>query len=194
MKRLSGQRIEPEADGLTHAHIVPVTFSDTNCEIHLRWVEYLCDRASGLYLVSRPVIRQRHAAEEESSRCIHVSLDGDESVHRGDDVHAVEVLLRLVHGELRLVKFFLRKKNRGLARGMMRFNVVLQLGQNPLCLLKGKIVFLPIDFADEFVLLDIEFGAANVVSGLEKCNFVFGCLDLRVGVSFCDLLLSLEKL
>ena len=154
MKRLSGQRIEPEADGLTHAHIVPVTFSDTNCEIHLRWVQYLCDRASGLHLVSRPVIRQGHAAEEESARCIHVALNGDESVHGGDDVHAVEVLLRLIHGELRLIQFFLRKKNRGLARGMMRFNVVFQLGQHSVCLLKGKIIFLPIDLADESVTAD----------------------------------------
>ena len=107
-------------------------------------------------------------------------------------MHLVDVLLRLIHRQLRFVPFFLGKIDCGLAGCGVRLDVLFKLRQNPRCLFQGELVFLGIDRAHQFIFLDIQFRPPHVVTGFEQRHLVLRGQNRGISLCLGDFLLRLQ--
>src|SRR5437016_8548313 len=63
------------------------------------------DGTSRIGLVADVIVRERHPIHKKSTRRIPVAVNDHETVNRCGDVHVLDVLFRLLHGESSLVTF-----------------------------------------------------------------------------------------
>jgi len=68
-------------------------------------VDNFRDGASRIDLIADVIVRERHPIHEKSTRRILVAVNHDKTVDWSGDVHVLDVLFRLLHGESRLVTF-----------------------------------------------------------------------------------------
>ena len=134
MENLPRQSIKLDFNRLTRIDVAALQFTHFGREFHFARINYLRNRAPRLGLVAYVVIGKRRATEEEPSGGVHVLLDCDQTVHGRSHAHLLDVLLRLVQGELRLIPLLLRKVDACLAGSGMRFYILFELSQGPRCL------------------------------------------------------------
>src|SRR2546423_1893122 len=82
-----------------------VGFAYLRSDFQVRDVDDFRDGTSRIGLVADVIVRERHPIHEKSTRRIPVSVNDHETVNRCGDVHVLDVLFRLLHGESSLVTF-----------------------------------------------------------------------------------------
>src|SRR5260370_5909498 len=107
-------RIDFYLSGLAGLKVGAVGFAYLRSDFQVRDVDDFRDGTSRIGLVADVIVRERHPIHEKSTRRIPVAVDDDETVNRGGDVHVLDVLFRLLHGESSLVTFLFANGKRGL--------------------------------------------------------------------------------
>ncbi len=120
-------------------------------------------------------------------------MDDHEAVNGRGDMHFLDVLLCLLHGEPCFVPFLFTDGKRRLVRGAVRLNVLLKLGQRALGFIQGKQVLLRINGAHQFVLGHFELRAAHRILCFQQRGLIFRRLDVGVCLGFYNLLLRLQQ-
>src|SRR5882762_36442 len=108
---LAQERIKLDLGRLANFDVVTLTFADPGGHFHLTGIDYLRNGASRPHLVPGPIVRHRHPLPH----LIHagVFFNGHQTVHGCGDEHLLDVLLRLIHSQLRLVLLLLGQPDRG---------------------------------------------------------------------------------
>src|SRR5213080_4182052 len=104
-KGFTGKRIDFYLNGLAGLKVGAVGFAYLRSDFQVRDVDDFRDGTSRIGLVANVIVRERHPIHEKSTRRIPVAVDDHETVNRCGDVHILDVLFGLLHGESSLVTF-----------------------------------------------------------------------------------------
>ena len=177
--------------GLPGLEIGAIRLSDLRRNLQMRAVNHFRNRTSGIHLIPDVIIRQRHPIHKESARGIAVAVNDHQPIDRRRDPHVLDVQLRVIHRQMRLVMFFLADRQRRIIRSAVRLDVLFQLRQSALGFFEREKVFLRVDRADQFILADLEFRFAHRVLCFQQCRLVFRRLHRGICLGFDDLLIGL---
>src|SRR5690349_4476546 len=159
-----GQWVDLNVYRLTRFEVAVIGFSHLCIDFQMRHINDFSNGAARIHLIAYVIIR-KSLAEEHAARGIEVGMDNHQTVNRGDDGHVLDILFGLIHGQARLVAFFLADGQGSFVGGAVRADVLLELCQGALGFLQRKVIFLRVDFAYEFVLADFQLSLADLVLG-----------------------------
>ena len=170
---------------LAFLQVGPIQFPDLGPHFHLRKVQNVCHRHAGLQGIPLAYVRHLLSEVEHAGAVLldgYQAGDGRQGLADSDALHLAlhvdqaAIALLLQHGKLRI-----RLRLAGL-------DVALQFDQRALLLLQIEQVLLGVDLRQDGVALHVEFGAADVVPGLEQRYSVLALRDGQVRLSLLDLL------
>src|SRR5689334_1982829 len=156
----------------------------------MRHINHLPNGAARIHLVTYVIVREG-LTEEKAASGIEIGVDDHQTVNRGGDRHVLNILFGLIHGQARLVAFFLADSQRRFVGGAVRANILFKLRKGALGLIQRKNILLRVDFAQQLVFADFQLGTAHGVLGFQQRGLVFGGLHGSVGLGLGDFLFRL---
>ena len=191
-ERFAGQHVDLHLRRLAGLQVVAIDLVDLRAQLHPPGFDDVGDRPSGKRGVPLAVLRQDHPREKHV-RDVAVLFHRNDAVHGGLEHEAVDLRVRTLDGEPRLVARFFLHRQRRLVRRRARLDVLLELLQPPLRFLEREHVLLRVDLADELIRRDVELRAPHVVPGRQQVDLILRRLHGAVRLGLDDLLLGLGE-
>ncbi len=191
VEQFSRHSVDANLDRLADLHIYTVAFIYLCGDLHLVHVDDVRNGAAGVDLVALLILGEGHSTEKDPSCGTFILANNDEPVDRRAHLHVLDVFLRLIHGQLRLVSLLLIDGDGRLPGSGVRVDVLLQLLEGSFCLTQSKLTFLSVDGANQILLADFQFGLPHVKARFQKRGLVLSGLNRGIVLCLHDLLFGL---
>ena len=175
----AGVRVEMHFRAQAGADFQQVHLIQLHAHFHLGGIHNGHEGQARTHLVS--LLDSAHAAAEPDGVVDHHARHGRVHGHFGG------VALRVAHGLHRAVPLNLENVDPGRCGGSFQLVSLFQLLQCGLCFLRGLLILFGVDAGDDFIALEFELCALQLVLGLLQTCVVLGAGDIFLGLLLSDL-------